>query len=58
VGQLKHEYHGINISAKDIDWEKGGMRALETLATRLVMARYARDRKMGAGIRTEPTFDW
>jgi hypothetical protein len=50
---------GITIAPEEIQWEnKGGMRVLETLATRLVMARYERDRKMRAGIRTEPAIDW
>jgi hypothetical protein len=50
---------GITIAPEEIQWEnKGGMRVLETLATRLVMARYERDRKMRAETRTEPAIDW
>lgn len=35
---------GITLTASDVDWQRGGMRVLETLATRLTIEKYRRAR--------------
>lgn len=35
---------GIAVAASDVDWAQGGMRALETLATRLTLEKYRRSK--------------
>jgi hypothetical protein len=36
---------GITLSPDDVDWQRGGMRVLETLATRLTLEKYRQSRK-------------
>lgn len=36
---------GVTISPTEVDWQRGGMRVLETLATRLAIEKYRRSRK-------------
>lgn len=37
---------GIALTPGDVDWQRGGMRALETLATRLAIEKYRRTKKI------------
>jgi len=41
---------GITLTQDDVDWQRGGMRVLETLATRLTLAKYRRTRKAARSV--------
>jgi hypothetical protein len=43
--KLAHEL-GIEINAADVDYAAAGMRALESLATRLYLEKFRRDRRL------------
>ena len=53
IGCLAGEL-GQTIRPESIDWSLGGLRVLETLATRLVLAQLARDRAIGSPTFAEP----